>query len=63
MQAVLFFKQNVIAFQREAMGTLSVLRQRPDLVELTVDLMSLFACALTSTTHRSVVSISHNTDE
>ena len=44
--AVAFFKQNAHEFQSEGMPTLSALKERPDHMDLAMELMTIFASAL-----------------
>ena len=45
-ECVGFFKAHALDFQREAMQTFSILRMRPDLIDVAVDLMTAFGAAL-----------------
>ena len=44
--AIAFFKQNANEFHSEAMPTLSALKQRPDHMDLAIELMTIFASSL-----------------
>jgi hypothetical protein len=44
--AIAFFKQNAHEFHSEAMPTLSALKQRPDHMDLAIELMTIFASSL-----------------